>query len=73
MFLFGHNVMFHRRRSYFDAASFQAKWWNVGRVFTINAGDIHYFTVSKWPLIFVNFEKWIDVKPTSASEDFNIV
>lgn len=49
---------------------YKASFRNIGRMFTINSGDIHYFKVSKWPLIFMNIEKWKDgVRPSSAAKD----
>lgn len=69
IFLFGHNVKFHRRKwGAYLGDSFMAKFKHIGKVFTINAGDAHYFEVSDWPLIFMNIEKWKS-KPTSASQD----
>jgi hypothetical protein len=72
--LFGHQVKFHRRKKgESDNCSFMARFRHIGRVFTINAGDAHFFEVSKWPLVFMNVEKWKDgVTPTSASDDLHL-
>lgn len=72
--LFGHNVRFHRRkRGHVCGESFWATFRNIGKVFTINAGDSHHFEVSNWPLIFLNVEKWKEgVEITSAAEDFQL-
>lgn len=72
--LFGHNILFHRRkRDELLGESYFARFKNIGRVFTINAGDSHWFEVSNWPLVFLNIERWKDgVKPTSAAHDFNL-
>jgi hypothetical protein len=74
-FLFGHNIRFHRRKNrHFIGESFCAQFKHIGKVFTINAGDAHWFEVSDWPLVFMNIERWKNgVKPTSASVDFNLV
>lgn len=71
LFLFGHNVTFWRKRPEDVWQKFKAKFWNIGRVFNIRAGDIHSFDVSNTRLVFLNLEIWkVGVKPTSASEDF---
>ena len=70
--LFGHNVLFHRRKKFkYLGDAFLAKFKHIGRIFTINAGDEHSFDVSNWPLIFMNIEHW-KVKPTSAAHDFQL-
>lgn len=73
IFLFGHGVTFHRVRNTSTSSKHQKqtmKWWNIGRAFTILAGDSHWFEVSNRRLLFMNIEKWKDgIKPTSASED----
>ena len=70
--LFGHEVRFHRRKkSEMLGQAHLARWRDIGRVFTINAGDAHWFEVSDYPLIFCNIEHW-HCKPTSACIDFNL-
>ena len=70
--LFCHNVMFYRRKKgELFGERFYAWFRHIGRVFTINSGDAHYFDVSKWPLIFMNIEHWL-VQPTSAAEDLQL-
>jgi hypothetical protein len=70
--LFGHDVRFHRRKQEdFLGESFLAKFTNAFKVFTINATDEHWFEVSDWPLIFVNFEKW-KTEPSSACDDLKL-
>lgn len=71
-FLFGHRISFYRRRRPQVLPDFfYAKWWHILSHFNIRAGDIHYFKVSKYPLIFMNLEIW-QTKPTSASIDFTL-
>jgi len=71
-FLFGHNVMFHRIKKNAELCmSFMAQLRHIGKTFTINAGDIHWFEVSRFPLIFINVEKWF-IKPSSASIDLQL-
>jgi len=46
------------------------RWWFLHR-FTVPAGWNHYFTVSNWPLVFINIATFKEGKtPTSASVDF---
>ncbi len=71
VFLFGHNIRFFRWRSGQGLISFFARSRHIFKVFTINSGDIHYFRVSRWPLIFINIERWKCV-PSSASIDFQL-
>jgi hypothetical protein len=71
--LFGHNVRFYRQKKGSNRLeTVLARFSNIGRLFNIRAGDLHYFTVSDWPLVFLNIEHW-HCKPTSACEDFNLV
>ncbi len=46
-----------------------AKMNFIPRFLTVPAGWIHGFRVSKFPLIAINFAKFIDGDATSASED----
>lgn len=70
--LFGHNIRFHRKKKgNFMSESFFARIWNIGRAFTINAGDEHSFDVAEWPLLFMNIEHWL-CEPTSASDDLQL-
>ena len=64
--LFAHNVRFFRQRPTEGLITFLAQWRHIFKVFTIRANDIHFFTVSKFPLIFLNFERWHS-KPSSAA------
>lgn len=71
-FIFGHGTTFYRQRDTANesiVAERTIAWWNIGARFNILRGDYHWFTVSRFPLIFMNIEKWY-IKPTSASEDF---
>jgi hypothetical protein len=74
LFLFGHNIVFHRRKKgEFLSETFLARLRDIGTLFTINAGDAHFFTVSNWPLIFMNIETWKEgVEITSASDDLQL-
>lgn len=54
--------------------SFTPKWYHIFRTFTVQPHLIHWFKVSNWPLIFINFATFIDgKKPTSAAIDFHKV
>jgi hypothetical protein len=71
-FIFGHNTTFYRERNTQYSSRLDSrtiKWWNIGAKFTILRNDYHWFTVSRFPLVFLNLEKWYD-KPTSAAIDF---
>jgi hypothetical protein len=72
-FIFGAGTTFFRERNTKYSSkldSYAVKGWrDFGRCFTILRTDYHYFTVSKFPLIFMNVEKWYST-PTSASESF---
>jgi hypothetical protein len=72
IFLFGSRTEFFRERQTANGVESSSKvvgWRDFGRCFTIRRGDFHFFTVSKFPLIFMNVEKWYST-PTSASESF---
>lgn len=71
IFLFGNNVRFHRRKKgTYLGESVVMFWRNIGRIFTIRAGDEHSFDVSHTPLIFLNIETWRHGStPTSAADD----
>lgn len=72
VFLFGNNVRFHRlKKGYLLGDTYLAKWNNIGRTFTINAGDLHHFDVSNFPLVFMNVETWL-TEPTSAAHDLQV-
>lgn len=52
--------------------SFTPRWKHVFRMFTVKAGQRHWFSVSNLPLIFINFATFVDGKtPTSAATDFH--
>lgn len=53
------------------AQSFTPKWYHIFQTFSVKAGTYHYFKVSKWPLIFINFSTFKKgFKPKSAAIDF---
>lgn len=57
-----------------ESEGFKPKWYHMFRSFSVKAGQIHWFTVSSLPLIFINFATFIDgKKPTSAAVDFHKV
>lgn len=65
--IFGHAEFFQIHQGY--RRSFKASFRDIGRTFSIYPGDIHWFNVSKFPLVFLNKEYWL-TKPTSAAIDF---
>lgn len=70
--LFSHNVRIHRQRKGEPIRTFHSRIRNMFKTFTVSAGDIHWFSVSSLPFIFINRERW-HCKPTSASVDFQLV
>jgi len=57
---------------YSEIQSFTPKWYHCGRSFTVNAGVKHWFRVSNFPLVFINFAKFKQGnEPKSAAVDFN--
>jgi hypothetical protein len=71
-FLFGHNVEFYRERSGPNEpiiARRTVKCWHTFSRFNILRGDYHSFSVSRFPLVFMNVEEWF-AEPTSAADDF---
>lgn len=75
MYVFGKTTFFREKKSLFPTTeAFAPKWYNVFRRFTVNAGQVHSFSVSSLPLIFINFATFLDgKKPTSAAVDFHKV
>lgn len=53
--------------------TFTPKWKHIFRKFTVKAGQLHYFSVSTLPLVFVNFATFLPGnKPVSAAIDFHL-
>lgn len=75
MFIYG-DAEFARRKNIEDVSEvFKASFpRHLFKLFSVKAGHYHYFTVSKRPLIFINFSRWLNnTKPTSAADDFEVV
>lgn len=70
VFLIGHGSTFYRERDRI-VASETMKWWKPFRKMTVLRNDVHWFSVSRWPLVFFNIESW-HTKPTSAAESFKL-
>lgn len=79
MYLFGSTVFYRQNqninyiiRGWLDnPESYKPKWYNVFRRFSVPANTKHWFIVSKWPLIFINFSTFSEGnKPKSAAVDF---
>lgn len=83
MYLFG-KTTFHRVKDEVTGAgtffethyplveSFTPRWYHIFTRFTVRCAQVHWFSVSYLPLIFVNFAIFIDGKePTSAAIDFH--
>ena len=69
MYLFGRTTFFRVAES---VQQFTPKWYHVFRSFTVKPAQIHWFSVSSLPLIFINFATFLDgKKPTSAAIDFH--
>lgn len=70
--LFAHRVSFFRKRPSDNSYKrFDAKWFNMFRRFNIRAGDVHWPSVSTYPVIHMNIEEWL-IEPSSVSEDFHL-
>lgn len=69
--LFCHNIKFYRQKPGGNLISFHARIRHIFKVFTIRANDIHFFRVSRWPLVFINIERW-HTTPTSAAIDLQL-
>lgn len=77
MYLFGKTTFFREQKQYVlvgrKGESYSPKWYHMFRKFTVIAGQVHWFTVSSLPLVFINFATFIDGKhPISAATDFHI-
>lgn len=76
MYIFGSSVFYRLTSSYVFTEyqeSYKPKWYHIFRCFSVPAGTIHWFEVSKWPLVFINFSTFKDnIKPKSAAIDFKL-
>lgn len=71
--LYCRDVTFCRRKwDNLFGESYRAGLKDIGRTFTIEAGDAHYFEVSKHCLLFLNIEHWLTSTPTSAAIDLQL-
>lgn len=71
MYLFGKTTFF-RLSSVVESLS--PRWYHMFKSFTVKAGQVHWFTVSTMPLVFINFATFLNGKePTSAAIDFHKV
>ncbi len=72
LYLFG-SVKFHRT----DSQGGNETYWKstfIPKFLSLPAGYIHWFYVSKYPLIAINFSQFISSKvPISASEDITFI
>src|SRR5579859_3900335 len=57
MYLFGKTTFYLVHES-IGGKRFIPKWYHFGHCFSVPAGFEHWFVVSKWPLIFINFAKF---------------
>lgn len=72
MYLFGNAKFFKKeKRAVPMIRYFQPKWYHFMKCFSIGYDEIHWFTVSNLPLIFINFAKFKPGHtPMSASQDW---
>lgn len=79
MYIFGSTTFFRMPRwskfystfDYMIPEKFTPKWYHIFRTFTVNNGVRHWFKVSKWPLVFINFSTFLPGnKAKSAAIDF---
>lgn len=72
MYLFG-KTTFYRDKG-ISTECFKPKWYHIFRTFSVKPGQLHSFSVSNCPLIFINISKFLQGhKPMSASVDFKQV
>ena len=71
MFLFGFGTTFFRKTKT-NTDKFFPRWpLDMFKRFSVRAGDIHWFTTTTWPLVFINFSWFIgNYNAKSAASDF---
>jgi hypothetical protein len=71
MYLFG-SANFYRRDINTGEAFFKPMTWrSFMRKFTINNFHVHWFSVGRWPMIVISFQRFLKgAKPVSAASDF---
>ena len=68
MYLFGSTVFYRRNM---DTSEVEFARPRMFRCFSVKHRDAHWFSVGWLPLIFINFQTFLDGhKPKSAAEDF---
>lgn len=76
MYLFG-DTTFSRIKHRWDGdyiEDFTPHWYDCFRKFTVKAGQVHWFTVSELPLLFINISTFKrGYKPKSAAVDFKLL
>lgn len=74
MYLFG-DAAFYRQDTNGCPEEFKPKWFrDVFRKFSVKHFHVHWFSVSKWPLVFINFQTFRNgAIPVSAAIDFKDV
>lgn len=69
LYLFG-NATFYREK---DGKRKEAKMNFIPKFLSVPAGYVHGFSVGKYPLIAINFAKFVEGKATSASNDICLI
>jgi len=75
MYLFG-STTFYRRVLVAGKKTEKVEWAIMskkffGKTFSVKCFHSHWFTVGKWPLIFINIQRFLPgYKPESAAKDF---
>ena len=74
MFIFGQTI-FHRRSIYDNIKEdLKTNWRFFLLKFTVKHYHYHWFEVGKLPLIFINFQTFLNgAKPQSAAKDFLVI
>ncbi len=71
MFIKG-DTTFYRLSSFGEVQYYIPAWTDIFQTFSVKPGQVHWFSVSNKSLIFINFSRFIDGKPTSAANDFQL-
>lgn len=74
MYLMGSTDFFRRSIKTGIPEMAEVRWpRDFGKRYSVMNYHTHWFSVGKWPLVFINFQRFLPgLKPTSASVDFLI-
>lgn len=71
MFIFGRTEFFRQSIRTWKIESLATTWKCFGQCFSVMNYHYHSFKTTNWPLVFINFQKFLTgCKPKSAASDF---